>query len=69
MEKKAFVGTVWVYSSTKKAETLASPRISARGAFLPAVEHFYIIAGHLFGMVATIDQAKKANFCSQLQKQ
>jgi len=53
----------------KKAETLASPRISARGAFLPAVEHFYIIAGHLFGMVATIDQAKKANFCSQLQKQ
>jgi len=43
--------------------------LTIRGAFLPAVEHFYIIAGHLFGMVATIDQAKKANFCSQLQKQ
>ena len=57
-----------VLTGKKKAETLATPRISARGAFLPAVEHFYIIAGHLFGIVTTIDQAKKANFCAQLQK-
>jgi len=61
-EKKAFAGMVWVYSSTKKAETLASPRISARGAYLSAVEHFYIIAGHLFGLVVSIDRAKESNF-------
>lgn len=48
MEKKAFVGTVWVYSSTKKAETLASPRISARGAWQAAYEPFSLFcAGNL----------------------
>ena len=32
------------------------------GAYLSAVEHFYIIAGHLFGLVVTIDRAKESNF-------
>ena len=32
------------------------------GAYLSAVEHFYIIAGHLFGLVVSIDRAKESNF-------
>nr|DAF50665.1 MAG TPA: hypothetical protein [Siphoviridae sp. ctHAs12] len=56
-----------MFVSKRKGQGFST--LTIRGAFLPAVEHFYIIAGHLFGMVATIDQAKKANFCSQLQKQ
>jgi hypothetical protein len=51
-----------VLMGKKKAETLASPRISARGAYLSAVEHFYVIAGHLFGLVVSIDRAKESNF-------
>jgi hypothetical protein len=36
--------------------------LTIRGAYLSAVEHFYIIAGHLFGLVVSIDRVKESNF-------
>jgi hypothetical protein len=49
-----------MFESKRKGQGFLT--LTIRGAYLSAVEHFYIIAGHLFGLVVSIDRAKESNF-------